>query len=161
MTFAPPSDAWRPVSPKLTTVKRITASIWLLPLAVVAGVIVWLIVELWWASAIAATVPLLWWLWLWFRAPRWVRSWGWARRDADLCITHGLWHRSLLVVPFGRMQVVKVSSGPLQRKFGLATVQLVTAAALSGAEIPGLPLAEAQELRDLLIEMSDAQGSGL
>ena len=60
-----------------------------------------------------------------------------------------------------RLQVVKVSSGPLMRSYGLATVQLVTASAQTDATIPGLPLDEARILRDRLIELNDAKGSGL
>ena len=48
------------------------------------------------------------------------------------------------------MQFVDVSAGPLERAFGLATVQLHTAAAASDARIPGLPPAEAARLRDRL-----------
>ncbi len=171
--FAPPSDAWRRLSPNLVQVKRITASIWIGLLTVGGAVAAWLLLPsvpvaflgsapmgIVVAAAIA-TLGLAWWLWLWFRAPRWVRSWGYAERGADLCITRGLMFKELTVVPFGRMQVVKVSSGPLQRAFGLATVELVTAAVQTDAEIPGLPLEDARALRDRLIEMSDAEGSGL
>lgn len=89
------------------------------------------------------------------------RELRWARRDKDLCIVGGLWFRNLEVVPFGRMQVVKVSSGPLLRAYGLANVELVTAAAATNGIIPGLPADEAKALRDLIIELSDAEGSGL
>ena len=42
------------------------------------------------------------------------------------------------------MQFLDVTAGPIDRWFGLATVQLHTAAATSDARIPGLPLAEAR-----------------
>ena len=160
--FAPPSDIWRPLSPRLVRVKRITASIWIGVITVGAATASWLFLPFGEiiAGAVAA-VGLAWWLWLWFRAPRWVRSWGYAERGADLCVTHGLMFKELVVVPFGRMQVVKVSSGPLQRAHGLATVELVTASMQTDASIPGLPLDEARALRDRMIELSDAEGSGL
>ncbi len=65
------------------------------------------------------------------------------------------------MVPYGRLQLAQVEAGPLQRAFGLATVTLVTASAQSDARIPGLPAAEAQRLRDRLIEVGDARGAGL
>ena len=99
--------------------------------------------------------------WRVVRAGRWVRSWGWAERDSDLCITHGLWTRELTVIPFGRLQMVEVSSGPLLRSQGLANVQLITAAVQSRATIPGLPYADAVALRDRMIELSEAGGAGL
>ena len=55
------------------------------------------------------------------------RSWGYVERDDDLYITHGVMFRNLIAVPYGRMQLVEVESGPLERAFGLATVTLKTA----------------------------------
>ncbi len=159
--FAPPADTWRRVSPKLITVRRISSSITFAVLALITAVPVWFIWEQAWAAAIPLVVFFLWWLWAWIRAGRVVRAIGYAEREADLCVTEGLWFKHLLVVPFGRMQVVKVSSGPLLRAHGLATVELVTASATTDATIPGLPLEEARILRDRLIELSDAKGSGL
>lgn len=160
--FAPPSDAWRRVSPRLRTVRRISSSIWVAILVVPAVLVTWfLLPELRWIPLVVAALGLAWWLWLWFRAPRVVAAYGWARRENDLCIVSGLWFKHLEVVPFGRMQVVKVSSGPLLRAHGLANVEMVTASATSNAVVPGLPADEARELRDLIIELSDAKGSGL
>ena len=161
--FAPPSDAWRRVSPKLATVKRITLTIWVallfVPFAVVTGVL--FPNEAGWLPFAIGGVGLVVWGWLFVRAGRFVRSLGWARRDKDLCVVRGLMVRTLEVVPFGRMQVAKVTSGPLQRAFGLSNVELVTASVGGNAVIPGLPADEATALRDLIIELSDAEGSGL
>lgn len=159
--FAPPADTWRRISPAHATVRRLRMSITLAVTALGAGAVVWLETTTLWMAAIplVALAPV--WLWLWVRARRVVAAHGYAERDADLCITKGLWFKQLIIVPFGRMQVVKVTSGPLMRAFGLATVQLVTASAQTDAVIPGLPLEEARVLRDRLIELSDAKGSGL
>lgn len=160
--FAPPSDAWRRVSPKLTTVKRISASAWLLPPTIALPILIWFLVEpVRWAALAVAAVGLLWWLWLWIRARRVVAAYGWARRDNDLCVVSGLMFKSLTIVPFGRMQTIKVTAGPLLRAFGLANVEFITASAAANASAPGLPADEARELRDLIIELSDAEGSGL
>src|SRR4030095_14923175 len=70
--------------------------------------------------------------------PRSIRSWGYAERADDLLVRHGLLVRRLSIVPYGRMQFVDVTAGPLERALGLATVQLHTAAAASDARIPGL-----------------------
>jgi membrane protein YdbS with pleckstrin-like domain len=67
----------------------------------------------------------------------------------------------LSLVPYGRMQFVDVSSGPLERAAGLATVRLHTAAASSDARIPGLPRADADRLRDQLSTLGGAQMAGL
>ncbi len=164
--FAPPSDAWRRVSPKLTHVKRISMSIGLAILFIPVAVGLWLIIPpeeslLRWIAVVWLALGLALWVWRWFRTKRLVASYGWAQRDKDLCIVGGLMFRNLEVVPFGRMQVVKVSSGPLLRAYGLANVELVTASASTNGSIPGLPADEAKALRDLIIELSDAEGSGL
>jgi len=64
-------------------------------------------------------------------------------------------------VPYGRMQYVDVTAGPLDRRLGLAKVVLHTAAAASDAAIPGLPLAEAERLRDRLAALGEARQAGV
>jgi uncharacterized protein len=89
------------------------------------------------------------------------RSWGYLERQDDLVVRHGLLFRQVTVVPYGRMQFIDVSAGPIDRLFGLATVQLHTAAAASDARIPGLQQSEADRLRDRLASMGEAQATGL
>ncbi len=88
-------------------------------------------------------------------------SWGYAERADDLLVRHGWMFRRLVVVPYGRMQFVDVTAGPLERRFGLATLQLHTAAAATDATIPGLPPAEAARLRDTLAALGEARSAGL
>jgi len=54
-----------------------------------------------------------------------------------------------------------VTAGPLDRRLGLAKVVLHTAAAASDAAIPGLPLAEAERLRDRLAALGEARQAGV
>lgn len=88
-------------------------------------------------------------------------SWGYAERDEDLLIVRGWLFRNLVVVPYGRMQFVDVNAGPLERRFGIASIQLHTAAAASDARIPGLPPDEAARLRDTLARLGEARSAGL
>ncbi len=90
-----------------------------------------------------------------------VKAWGYAERDHDLLVRHGLLIRRLSIVPYARMQYVDVTAGPLERAFGLATVQLHTAAAASDARVPGLPPAEAARLRDRLTALGEDRAEGL
>jgi len=89
------------------------------------------------------------------------RSWRYAERDEDLLIQRGLMFRRLSVVPYGRMQFVDVTAGPVERVFRLATVQLHTAAAATDARVPGLDRAEAERLRDRLASLGEARAAGL
>jgi hypothetical protein len=90
-----------------------------------------------------------------------VAAWGFCERADDLLVRRGLMVRRLSLVPYGRMQFVDVSAGPLERSFGLATLRLHTAAAASDARIPGLPRAEAERLRDQLSTLGGARMAGL
>jgi membrane protein YdbS with pleckstrin-like domain len=91
---------------------------------------------------------------------RWL-AWGYAERDEDLLVRRGVLVRRTSVVPYGRMQYVDVTAGPLDRRLGLARVTLHTAAAASDASIPGLPAAEATRLRDRLAALGEARASGV
>jgi membrane protein YdbS with pleckstrin-like domain len=88
-------------------------------------------------------------------------SWGYAEREDDLLVRRGVMFARLSVVPYGRMQFIDVTAGPLERAFGLATVRLHTAAAATDARIPGLEREEAARLRDRLAELGEAQAAGL
>jgi uncharacterized protein len=98
---------------------------------------------------------------LWRFVGRRYGSWGYAEREDDLLIRRGVMFARLSVVPYGRMQFIDVTAGPLERAFGLATVRLHTAAAATDARIPGLEREEAARLRDRLAELGEAQAAGL
>jgi membrane protein YdbS with pleckstrin-like domain len=89
------------------------------------------------------------------------RRWGYAERAEDLVVRRGYMFQRMSIVPYGRMQFIDVKAGPVERAFGLATVQLHTAAAASDALIPGLPRAEAERLRDRLTTAGEARATGI
>jgi uncharacterized protein len=89
------------------------------------------------------------------------RAWGYAERADDLMVRRGVLVRRLTVVPYGRMQFIDVTAGPIDRIFGLATVVLHTAAAATDARIPGLDGPEAARLRDRLAALGEARAAGL
>ena len=147
------------VSPRLATVRRISLLLMGIPLTVAAAVAL-SFVTLWAAAAVllVGAALIAWW---WVVVGRTVRSWGYAERADDLLVTKGVLWRQLVVVPYGRMQYVDVSAGPLDRRFGLSTVQLHTAAAATDASIPGLVPEEAARLRDRLAARGEATAAGL
>lgn len=155
----PDTVDWRPVSPRLVWVEELQLLGGLLPsLGICLGI--WLIFE-WsaagWAAAAVVLIGAV-------RAaliPRIVRAWGYAERERDLLVRHGRLVRRLSIVPYGRMQFVDVTAGPVERAFRLATVQLHTAAAASDARIPGLQPAEASRLRDRLTALGEDRAEGL
>jgi membrane protein YdbS with pleckstrin-like domain len=150
---------WRRVSPRLFWLHFLSRMTLVVVLAVVAAG-AWQRYESLPAVIAAGIVIALIVLRLLF-LPRSLRSWGYAERDDDLLVRHGLLYRRLSIVPYGRMQFVDVTAGPLERLFGLATVQLHTAAAATDAKIPGLPPDEAARLRDRLSALGEARAEGL
>ena len=78
-------------------------------------------------------------MWSYWLIGRRVRSFGYAERADDLLVTSGIMFRRLVVVPYGRMQLVDITAGPIDRALGVTTVQLHTAAATTEATIPGPP----------------------
>ncbi len=94
-------------------------------------------------------------------AARRVAAWGYAERNDDLMVRRGVLVRRLSVIPYGRMQFIDVTAGPVERSLGLATVRMHTAAAASDARIPGLDAAVAATLRDQLAALGESQAAGL
>lgn len=93
--------------------------------------------------------------------PRRVRAIGYQLRTDDLVFRRGIVFRRQVAVPYGRLQLVDVSRGPMSRLLGLSELRLVTAAVSTGVSIPGLPQAEAEELRDHLISVAETRRAGL
>lgn len=159
--FAPPGNDWRPVSPALARLRRTVLGV------VAATIIVVLVVggalldlPTWsWTAGIVLTVAAT--AFGWVLIGRNARWWGYAERDEDIYIKHGALFRTLVVVPYGRMQYVDVQAGPLEQVFKIASVHFHTAAPHTSARIPGLPAAEAARLRDRLTALGESQASGL
>lgn len=158
--FAPPGEPWRPVSPKLVTLRRLILLISVGVFTLLAGIPMgWWLGG--WGIAVVLALAAIALVWGWLLIPRNWRRWGYAEREDDLLVTRGVLFRELTAVPYGRMQFVDVGSGPLDRHYGLATVQLHTASPATDAKIPGLPAAEAARLRDRLSALGEARAAGL
>ncbi len=155
----PGSMHWRPVSMRLVLVE-LTHAFSAIAIVVLIAAGVWLST----GSTVALAVAVLAVLGGLVRAVlvvRTVRSWGYAERDEDLLVRHGLFVRRLSIVPYARMQFVDVTAGPLERALGLATVVLHTASAHSNARVPGLAGDEAARLRDRLTALGEVRAEGL
>jgi membrane protein YdbS with pleckstrin-like domain len=149
---------WRRVSPRLVWVELASAAVVLLVLlAICAGL--WLL-KLWvplaivGAFALGSIVQLV-------IIPRRVRSIGYQLRDDDLLFRRGIMWQRFVAVPYGRMQLIDINRGPIARVLGLSELKFVTAAAAAGVTLPGLPAADADELRDRLVALAESRRAGL
>lgn len=160
MPDGPEQDQWRGLHPSARTVWGLAGALpagltglggavglFLAGLPAVAGTLL----------VVAAGLGALWWSLV---RRRW-RAWGYAERERDLMVRHGVLVRRLTIVPYGRMQFVDVKQGPLARALGVSTVQLHTAAAATDARIPFVPDDEAARLRDRLTALGEAHAAGL
>lgn len=152
---------WVSVSPALIRARRIALLLgYLLVLAVVVAL--WLLPGVpRWVAVLVTVAAVAVFAWAWWLIGRRVRSWGYALRDEDLLVGSGILFRRLVIVPYGRMQLVDVVAGPIDRWCGVATVQLHTAAATTDAAIPGLVPRVAADLRDRLARLGEARTAGL
>ena len=160
-TFAPADAGWSGVSRTLTRSRRISTSLVYL-FVVVAVVVLALIPDVpRWIPAVVLGLAVVSYLWLlWYLARR-TLSWGYAEREDDLLVKRGFMFKRLVIVPYGRMQLVDLRAGPIDRALGIATLQLHTAAATTDAVIPGLVPEVAAALRDRLAALGEQRAAGL
>lgn len=150
--------AWQPVSAKLVTTRTITLVAWLVPF-IIAGAVLAVLFSAWiWIAVGVLTLALVWGLWL---IRRQVSAMSYIELAEDLVIRKGRVFRQVSSIPFGRLQYVDVQSGPLERKYGMATLQIFTASPSTSATIPGLLIATAEEMRERLMARGEAQRAGL
>ena len=152
--------AWQRPSPRLLRARRIQAALFTGPAALAGGLIGGIAVSaalgiglaLGLAAAGLLSERLL---------ARRVAAWGYAERHEDLMVRRGVLIRHQSVIPYGRMQFIDITAGPIERSLGLATLRMHTAAAASDARIPGLEPEEATRLRDRLSALGEAKAAGL
>ncbi|MCU9969075.1 PH domain-containing protein [Mobiluncus mulieris] len=157
--FNPAGVKFKPISLKSISARYIVLFIWIAVIAIAIALGAFFSHQplIYTAEAVPA-VLLIWRMWL---IPRQVRAWGYAEGEKDLYIRRGIMFKKMWAVPYGRMQFVDVTQGPIDRMFGIADVSLKTASAESDASIPGLPREEADRVRVILTERGEALRAGL
>ena len=161
-TFRPQAEPWLRISERLVTARRLLLLLGILVLlAVWVGLLVLVTAVPSWIPTVLIVLTLAIVGWAWWLIGRRVRSYGYVERREDLLVTSGILFRRLVVVPYGRLQLVDVVAGPVDRVFGIATVRLHTAAATTDATIPGLTPELAGALRDPLARAGETRGAGM
>jgi len=150
---------FQPVSRRYIWVALIYALIVVLPLTLTAGA-----VHIWGSDRAAAvlqpayiaagTVLLLLpgFVWPFLAVPRM----GYAIRERDAFHRSGVLWRRVTAVPLVRVQHVETGNGPLERLFGLSTLKIFTAGAMTAdVTIHGLPREDADRLHRFLLTWTD------
>ena len=83
---------------------------------------------------------------------------GYVVRDKDIIFKSGIVWRSVTAIPFNRVQHVETGTTPLDRKFGLANLQIYTAGGSGGdLTISGLGAGTAEKLRIFILDKVGAR----
>lgn len=103
------------------------------------------------ALALAAAVAHVWW---WPRAA--YREWRYHLGEENLELRHGVFFRTLSAIPYGRVQHVDTTQGPIDRLVGLSRLVIHTASASTDKVIPGVSDEAAAALRATLLARAGA-----
>lgn len=153
------AGVWHQISPKYVRVQFISTGSFLLIVIAATLVLTLLMHQTWaWIPGGILTVIMVWTLAI---LPRQARAIGYQLRDDDLVFRRGILWQRFVAVPYGRMQLVDITHGPLDRGFGIAQLKFVTAAAATGVVIPGLEQQTAETLRDHLVTVAESRRTGL
>ena len=155
-----PGVRWQHPSPRLLRARRLEVALLTAPVALAGGLIAGFAGSLVLGLGVGLALVVAGLLSERFLARR-VAAWGYAERNDDLMVRRGVLIRRQSVIPYGRMQFIDVTAGPVERSLGLATLRMHTAAAASDARIPGLDRAAAARLRDQLAALGEARAAGL
>jgi membrane protein YdbS with pleckstrin-like domain len=128
---------------------------------VVLGITVWEASALW-----RLLLPLIWlagtailvWSTHWLPAMSY-RAAGYIVTPRDIEIRRGILWKTVTTIPRSRVQHTDVQRGPLMRRFGIAKLIIHTAGTQHATvELPGLSRAEAERIRDHLVDRVDRVG---
>ncbi len=148
------------LDPRAKTLWRITGSLYALPPLVGAAFAGWAMVRLADRPLFIGVLPVAAVLALAVLAVgvapglRW-RRWRYEIRPDEVDLQRGIFWVSRTLVPLARIQHVDTRQGPLQRRFGLATVVFYTAAGPN--QIPELSTPVAADVRDRIAELTREQ----
>lgn len=86
---------------------------------------------------------------------------SYALRELDLHYASGLFFRKVVSQPITRIQHIELKRGPIERKAGLAILQVFSAGGeMHTFQIPGLPVKTAQQLRQFILQHKDVVKHG-
>jgi putative membrane protein len=145
-----PSLDWQPLHPK-SAIRIFLGNAWFPSLVVIAAC---------WRFGWIGLLALAWPAWTWFVARHHAKRAGYAVNERIVAVRAGWWSRQWRFAEIDKLQALRIASGPLDRRWGMATLWLDTAGvgAMTGPlRIAHLPEAEARALCDRLARVLAAR----
>jgi len=158
----PDTDGWEGISPKHRIDEWLSITVFYGFLTLAAVVSLWVpdILPFLPRWMLFVAIGVMWSVAMIF-VPFRVRAMKYHLRDDDFVFRRGVIFQRQVAVPYGRLQLVDVSRGPVARVLGLSELRLVTAASSSGVTIPGVERVQALSLRDHLVAVAETRRAGL
>ena len=141
---------WHQISPRYV-VSQILQNVIFVAFVLAVALVLALVLHQTWVWIPAGVVVLITLITL-IILPRQAKAIGYMLRADDIVFRKGILWQRMIAVPYGRMQLVDITQGPLDRAFGVTQLKMVTAAATTGVQIPGLTQAASEALRDTLLQ---------
>lgn len=145
------------LDPRARTLWRVSGLIGMLPVVVGCGVAGWFLWRAGGFAILVSALPLVGAILLAIVSVgitpglRW-RRWRYEIRAEEVDMQRGIFWVRRTLVPLSRIQHVDTQNGPLERRFGLATVVFYTAAGAN--QIPELSAPVADRVRDRIAELA-------
>lgn len=96
---------------------------------------------------------------LWYAIRSYIHE-GFAIREHDIMYKNGIFFKSLIIIPFNRIQHLEIGHGPIDRYFGLANLSIYTAGGSSSdLIIDGLESNTAQTIKNYISDKVSLNGS--
>lgn len=156
-------DDWQPLPPAALTVSGLVGALVAIPFCLGSGVLGSAMLD-GWPARIGAALLLFAGvaaLGAWIGRAR-ARRTHWKLDARGLQVRRGLVWKHELLVPRSRVQHLDIERGPIERRFGLATLVVHTAGTrMHALRQPGLRDADALALRDALLPEADRDDDSL
>jgi membrane protein YdbS with pleckstrin-like domain len=154
------TDRFDPLDPAYLRMRMTAATAFVVAFAIVASAVA--VLSSSWAVAVAGALIVALAVLVTIVRRIEVRHMGYLVREQDVSFRSGVISRTVATAPFARVQHVAIHRGPLDRRFGLATLQMRTAG--GSISIPGLRAELAEKLKQLVAdrasELAEAEVDG-
>ena len=105
-----------------------------------------------WVRQTVPWILLVWWIFSLIRVYKTYKKKAFALRDRDVHYKTGWIWRRQTTLPYNRIQHCELSSGPIDRVFGLAEIHIYTAGGSnSDITIPGLEIDRAKRIKKMIL----------